>query len=106
MLAVCLSIQDPCEVVRNAAKTPKLAEGFDECSLLVVEELDRSVVFGRECRLEQNAEVVRRGIWSAWFEMLDEDPDGFRGDRVVPPVDRQCEVLGDGPRFLEVVRQC
>ena len=105
LLAVCLSIQDRCEVIRNPSTAPKLAEGFDECSLLVVEELDRSAVFGRERCLENDPEVVRRGIWRAWFEMLDERLDGFHGDHEVPPVDRQCEVLGDGPKFLEVARQ-
>jgi hypothetical protein len=95
LLAVCLSIQDRGEVIMNPSKAPKLAEGFDECSLLVVEELDRSTVFGRERGLENDPEVVGRGIWRAWFEMLDERPDGFHGDHEVPRVDRNGEVLGD-----------
>jgi hypothetical protein len=39
-------------------------------------ELDRFALLGRECCLENDSEVVRRGVWRAWIEML-EDPDGF-----------------------------
>ena len=90
-----LPIQDQREVVREPSTATKLPERFDECSLFVVQQLDRAAAIGRNRCLENDPKVVSRGVGRTRLELLDQRADRFPGDHKVPVVHCHLQTLGD-----------
>jgi hypothetical protein len=90
------------EILREASTALNLAQRLDQSSFLVVGELDLTGVLCGEPRLQNDAEIVGRGVRRARIELLDEQLGRFRRDGEVPLVDRHAELLSDEPQLLEV----